>query len=329
MANFKVQYNLPSIKNTYNPLGTIAKENIIPIVHQNTLLGIEVEVENIPKSCTKLLSDIGGWFEVEDGSLRNCGREYVSLPTRSSDVQEQLEQLFSILPKDRVFSPRTSVHVHLNMRMFNKDKLFSLVLAYLATEKLLFNWVGRNRLKNIHCVPLQDTQYTNLLANYFIGKASSIAWCKYSALNFLPIKEQKGTIEFRHMYGTDDVPTLMQWVNYILCLKTFAYFTPPDGVIKTLSALNTNSLFGNFLEKIYGDHAKSLIVSSPNWMKDIEVGVSIAKELLFTRNEIKALRGSIKPTSPIVECFALPYQDYLKDKKKITNNVNDLFPEVQ
>ena len=49
-------------------------EGIYPFITQNALLGIEIEVENIPN----LVPLETYWSTHEDGSLRNCGKEFVS-----------------------------------------------------------------------------------------------------------------------------------------------------------------------------------------------------------------------------------------------------------
>ena len=110
-------FNLPQLgqasRNTYfKELGKEYKPTL-PIHNKNYIFGIEVEVEHVPNP---RIDGTTYWTMTTDGSLRNDGVEFVSLPIRMDQIEGALKQLQTNLPNDHEFSPRTSVHVHMNVR---------------------------------------------------------------------------------------------------------------------------------------------------------------------------------------------------------------------
>ena len=79
------------------------------------------------------------------------------------------------------------------------------------------------RRNNIHCVGLDQTilseNYKRAL-NYQRGK-----WSKYTALNILPLNKY-GTIEFRHLEGTDDIEKITAWLNTLENLWLYGQKNP-------------------------------------------------------------------------------------------------------
>lgn len=70
--------------------------------------------------------------------------------------------------------------------------------------------VDSSRRGNIHCVPLTET----FLCNYYSHNLNHMLtrWHKYTALNVLPLAKL-GTIEFRHLQGTDDTNLMETWLT--------------------------------------------------------------------------------------------------------------------
>lgn len=324
--NFKSIFQLSTL-NAFDPdSGMFEKvKNPIPVVHNTTLLGVEIEVEGL-QSMKHWPDELYCQYK-DDGSLRNCGKEFITYPTRSQDIQQVLEMIYTCIPPNASFSKRTSVHVHLNMRVFTKQQLFSLTLAYLITEKLLFNFVGQNRDQNIHCVPLQECSIMQNLQPFFTGKQRAPNWMKYSALNFCCL-QTLGTIEFRHMHGTRDIKKLMQWINFILSLKVYAYFNKPDIIIEQIKTLNTTSHYLPFLQSVYGEHTEELLKYSPNYMRDMEFGVSLAKELIDSNIEVQKLMNKIGPDSPVCLCYTNPYLQIKKSAQIDAAILDNVVKEV-
>ncbi len=221
---------------------------------KQTYLGIEIEVENVrdwfpPRSPY--------WTSTDDGSLRNHGVEFISHPIRAWRVEQAIVRLFSEVNEDFEFTERTSIHIHMNVRTLTVNQLQAFVATYLIFEKLLFDFVGQERAKNIFCVPLNETNYGSYLQSLFSSQRVVFNWSKYTALNLLPIRD-KGTVEFRHLHGTKDIKKIMQWINIILSLKMFALKNKPDYVWEKINSLNTSSTYQLFAQEVFGEDAELL-----------------------------------------------------------------------
>lgn len=241
------------------------------IVNKNYLFGIEVEVENI-----QVAKATGSyWHIVNDGSLRNRGYEYVSKPLKMKRVELALKELDAILPPTRDFSGRTSVHVHMNVRDITFEDLKSILLLYIVFERSIYRWIGHGRDKNIFCLPLYDTGYLNSLDTFLVSPHTAANnWNKYTGLNLAPLS-QKGTIEFRHMYGNLNIPLLMSWVNLLGSFKKYATNTTYEDVVRKVLELNTNSEYITFLNEVFGQYGDVLITH--NIKEDMEKAVQAIK----------------------------------------------------
>lgn len=174
------------------------------------LVGLECEVESV-----RSFPDGGfHYFSItEDGSLRNNGREFISVPLDVRDIVPEFQNLHARIEcgEDK-FSERTSIHVHVNCCYLEQDVVRNIVLLYALFEEVFFKMVEPSRRNNIHCVPLTETYLPSI---YRQGLGSLISrWHKYTALNILPLKKY-GTIEFRHMEGHDDPEKLRVWLDVI------------------------------------------------------------------------------------------------------------------
>ena len=170
--------------------------------------GVECEIESV-----KNKNDFEYFSATHDGSLRNEGVEFISTPLPKEDLVGSFKKLHAHLEyyeKAEAFSPRTSTHVHINCRTLDELAARQLVLFYALYEEFFFAMVNQDRRTNIHCVPLTETFLPQLYKNgiHIMTKQ----WHKYTALNVLPLATQ-GSIEFRHLQGTDDPELFNEWVS--------------------------------------------------------------------------------------------------------------------
>jgi hypothetical protein len=173
-------------------------------------VGLECEIESIvdhskiPQNCFTV---------VNDGSLRNNGYEYVSIPMTIDTATTSFRALHSTLVKGPdAFTNRTSIHVHANCLNLDMTEVRQIILLYALFEEAFFMMVSPARRNNIHCVALTETPLTSY---YKLDLSSLIGrWSKYTALNIKPLT-QYGTIEFRHMHGTSDLVLVTEWLNLI------------------------------------------------------------------------------------------------------------------
>ena len=127
------------------------------LVDHSKYIGIEIEVEQITRAFMQELSE-QLWFNTEDGSLRNNGREFVTPPIRGKQIIYSLDEFYRLLPDKADFSDRTSIHIHVNMRNATFEELFNVLMIYLVFEQMLYRFAGNTRYKNIFCVPIQETK---------------------------------------------------------------------------------------------------------------------------------------------------------------------------
>ena len=231
------------------------------VVDKAGLVGIEMEIENFSRE----VHSHPFWKTTTDGSLRNNGYEFVSVPLPGAIVEFALWRLFETFREYEQFpeySKRCSVHIHLNVRTLSVVQLQKLVILYLVFEKLLFNFVGNGRDKNIHCVPLLQSSILSRPSwgidfEQFFYVARSV-WMKYSALNLLPLFSQ-GTIEFRQMHGTNDMKKIMTWINLIYSLKLYSIRTPLDELIHSIDSLNSTSQYREFVTSVFKKISPALL----------------------------------------------------------------------
>lgn len=185
---------------------------------EDTICGIELEIEyadGLDYSKQHFRRDT-------DGSLRNNGYEFISHPLRLDTLLSALKGFIEnnegqFTPE--CYSDRTSTHVHVNVQSCTLDNIKSLVLYYSLVENVLFKYVGNYRQENIYCVPLNETLILQNISDTVnkITRNGARAWQKYTALNLIPIITY-GTVEFRHMHGTNDFEKLSKWIETVAYL---------------------------------------------------------------------------------------------------------------
>lgn len=269
-----------------------------------TLVGIEVEVENILTIDPNLT--LGFWKIDEDGSLRNNGREFISYPISSNYIQPALVHLFQCLNKDIDFSKRTSIHIHLNARTFDLENLASFLFTYLTMENILFKYADLNRRSNIFCVPLLETNLLDYPITDWKNRLFRIneTWHKYTALNLLPITEI-GTIEFRHMPGTSNLNKLFIWIALIQKLKLYSFKMNMKDVLKRITELNTNSQYHMFVQEVFGDYYHYL--DTTNLKMDMERGVTMVKSCGLNNDYHQVVCANRSPDSALYKAVLIEY----------------------
>lgn len=295
MTNLNSIYSYPPLNlaskkhKEYESNCTINYNN--PIKNNNVLIGIEIEVENIQER--PLLHYY--WYEKEDGSLRNYGVEYTSIPLTGNQIPYALSYLKEILEEDNVpsFSQRTSIHIHLNVRDYSWERVKSLLTLYAIFEKHFFNLAGTKREENIFCVPLYKCIQLSAINNL---ENNIKEWSKYSAINLGTISGTDickcfGTIEFRHLYGTLDISIILFWINSIIKLHEASNNYNFDTLKETILTLNTTSEYIQLYKNIFEETALINLVSK----HDFESCITTTKIALF--KDIINSKYKIKPDS--------------------------------
>lgn len=272
---------------TVEVAGTHVKTDITPVVNPDLVVGVELEIENFPLEIDGPLYNLS---IAEDGSLRNRGRELITYPIATKHLEHLLKQVVKGCRLGaRNYSDRCSTHVHANVQNLTLQQLKAIALIYQVSERLLFQFVGNERENNIFCVPWYQADVTRHMMSAIDGNALSVSrnWYKYTALNFQPVG-QKGTIEFRHLHGTCDVPLILTWVNLIGSIFKYATSNTYERVADEILALNTVSNYDGFAHQVFGGLTDVLFTH--NYRELLTLGVVDAKLLLL--NPPKAAKKS-------------------------------------
>lgn len=254
-------------------------------------IGIEVEVENI---FSDLKFNRKFWRERDDGSLRFGGIEYVSSPICGNEICYAVTNLFQHLPENANFSPRTSIHIHINVRNSTLNQILSLLIIYLVSERLLYKYAGLHRQSNLYCVPIQDTEIPNLLSRFLVNqnfKSLVQNWDKYTGLNIASIHEF-GTLEYRHMEGHRDIKRLFHWIDLLLHMHKYVIGQTFMDVFNELKLLNTTSAYEQFIRSVFKNLAHLIII--PDLQHDMEYAVSLIKMIKLPSDFLNQLTQLIK-----------------------------------
>lgn len=242
----------------------------VKLVDTEQVFGIEVEIENVTKPIPSSLNNVG-WGWTEDGSLRNAGQEFISLPMRGDSAVYSTIKLYEFLNKiGATCSPRTSVHMHVDMQSASIEQLWNTILLYMVFERVLYDFVGNDRDKNNFCIPLYCYPYTFDFITVFAASPAQAthSWLKYTGLNLKPLgtnpsKLGYGTIEFRHFSGSKDYNKVLTWVNIILSLVRTAKTNKFVDLYRTINSSSpqylTNVVFGDLASLFYQKPLQLLI----------------------------------------------------------------------
>jgi hypothetical protein len=269
-ANSKVidMYGLRQVQAHKFNLNQSLKEKIasLPKVESNHVIGIEVEVEAVQASGISLMN---AWYTEADGSLRNNGIEFITHPIEAMYAPFALNHLMNdYMTTQSCFSPRTSVHVHLNAQDMTHEQVLNLVIVYSLWERLLFQFAGRGRMKNVYCVPLTECSLLNNLVSK--GSFNERNWSKYTSLNLLPLGSH-GTLEFRHMHGSRDVEKLSTWINLICKLKDYVLKNDTKTIRSMVGSMDDGFPFEDLMKDVFGEFTKVLKYNSSDDIPYLEV----------------------------------------------------------
>lgn len=209
-------------------------------------IGMEIELEGYDVHHDQAWAQLDPlfWRQVEDGSLRNHGRELVSIPVAGKCIDYAIHEYEQWVKKNPVsWSVRTSIHVHCNVNTFTFDQLYYLTTLYAIYENLFFSLAHPNRKGNPFCFPLTSTSPD--VAHHITANN------KYCAYNTGPIERQL-TVEFRHMHGTDDCRLIRRWAQLICKLYRHAERTYNPKWRQDLLKVFENASYFELAKRMFG-----------------------------------------------------------------------------
>ena len=284
-------------------------------------IGIEVEVEGIGRMSGAIDKYI--WMTKADGSLRNNGCEFVTLPIAGRQVIYAVDNLFTNLPPTADFSERTSIHIHVNVREQTIGQILTLLMLYTVFEQLLFEFAGPQRKKNIFCVAIQETRYPYMIMNFLKNQSFIdliMSWKKYSGLN-LGIMRGLGTIEYRIMEGHSDPLRLLKWINILLRMHQYVRVVSFKQAYEEIRTLNTSSMYEQFVRNVFKSDADDLLKNVYNLQQLLEVGVSSAKTFGLPSEFLTSLTSKVSTDSLLLK------QLEVKEYPPVAKKSESLFSE--
>jgi hypothetical protein len=205
--------------------------------YSGPFLGIEIECEG------KKLFDapLSYWAAKQDGSLHpkagSNAIEYVFTKPLDRKMAEKalryLEKKLQEVKASLDDSPRTSVHVHINVSDLTIRQIYCIILLWIIFEDILVEFCGPDRKGNLFCLSAKDSEYFPRMLTEALERGNYRDRFRedyrYLACNVAALFKF-GSLEFRPMRGTVDVDTILNWVDMLLCIytKALTYDSPPE-----------------------------------------------------------------------------------------------------
>ena len=186
-------------------------------------IGLEFEVEGLEPYLTQYLSSSPNnllrlWTKDQDGSLRNGGVEFISVPLVGENIDYALHELescfqnlYKLAKRQPTSSIRTSIHVHVDVSEWGIVDVYRCMAFYALFEPLLFSLQPPERIMNPYCWEVTDMLPTS------VGIHSGM---KYCALNLAPIERQL-SVEFRHGAFNTEMRLNRRWIQVVCKLMKF------------------------------------------------------------------------------------------------------------
>ena len=279
------------------------------------MFGVEIECEG------RNLYPINNnyWKTERDGSLRgdfpNNACEWVmKKPLDLKGTLLAVKSLHTNQVKNNAvfdFSFRTSLHVHMNVSDLTFNQYMALIYAYLLVEEPLIKFCGEGRIGNRFCLRLQDAE--GLLDNIsYIGRVGVQAIpridpevVRYSAIN-IAATPKYGSLEFRGMHGTMDVPTITKWITALSNLRAFA--------VKCDNIQNVHDVFMKEEPLAFLNMAVGAGFEYPGAENDMRYSFSISMQLPYaTKLEVEEEEVKVVPAPKKLNRIVLEARDDLND----------------
>lgn len=203
------------------------------------LIGIELEVEGVHRGIPRGTHALA---MVQDGSLRD-GLEFISRPVSPLSAVHSHRSLMS-MPEAMDFraTPRTSTHVHVDVRRLTTAQLLNVLGVYCALEPLLMELCGPEREQCIYAIPWYKSHDIAKMARADLldGPTHMLSnYNKYSALNLQTVL-RLGTLEFRQAPAFLETADLARWIMTVLkVVRRGVHYTPDDTMARCLAGYNS------------------------------------------------------------------------------------------
>lgn len=253
----------------------------------DSCIGVEIEMETMN---TGLLDRLSRWSRVREGSIE--GWEIVLRePSYHDSLFLALNELVQLeeLETPTVFTERTSVHVHVDVRDMTAIQFMNFVTLAIMFEPVFYKYVAEHRSGNHFCWSTLDCQsiISKLVSVYkaisrgessmrdTLVSAFHLESTKYSGINLSSVPRY-GSLEFRMHEGTCSPQKIIRWINILMSLKNYAMDEgrTPLNILTTKEEVGIDSIFTAVLGSYRG------ILSYDGVDKDILKGIRSAQDFV-------------------------------------------------
>ena len=260
---------------------------------RNGMFGLEFEVEG--RRLPAKVPD--GWvIDPGEGSLRDGGLEYVmEAPKKFHAALSSIKKLTDTFEKQGtipVFSPRTSVHVHVNVQFMSAGQLSCMYLLSLIVEPIISKMCGDLRegnnfcMRGIDCEGILSTA-CKLITDPHFQHIPRDQNKRYGFTNPCSVR-RFGSLEYRGMQGTFDLKLIREWLTILENIQdASAYESPKD-----------------MLDNIYKTGLKEFLFEN-----------KLIPSLFFSKDQEEELFNRLKLGEEVL-FFFLAYKDSLEEKEE-------------
>lgn len=278
------------------------KQTLAPEGH----VGIEIEVEaHEPLPQTKKKP----WKYKGEGSLRLYGMEYFTDGPILCDENKfpSIKYLTDLLGKRKLVenSPRTSLHVHVNVSQYTPVQVWNAAVAYWLFENLLVKFCGpKTREGNLFCLRLTDAEAILRFVSDDIKISGGFSnlhadVVRYAGQNLSAVR-RFGSIEYRTMRGTNDPVLIDMWSSELHRMVDTAAtkFTSPVEVMDKYFKTDREEFLSLFFSKSF----VKILKENKGWVDLLDDNAGILCDMVYhtdwkkyTNNIIKAYKGVVHP----------------------------------
>lgn len=305
-------------------------------------LGLEIEIEDYKQvQVNKLLRTSSHWSSVEDHSLRNGIELVFSQALMGKQLTDAINEFYDNVS---TFSngPRTSIHVHVNMRQEEDtpESLRNLVVLYYMYEDAFFSIAQEERKWCSYCNPFEDSPPDVLTAvirgeslkeiRRQIVLAAEGRTNRYYGLNLLALARH-GTVEFRHMPCVKERERVVEWIQIIMELKAAATAMAEAGTgpFDLFTDVNLLSRLIDFMPK-FGHRFRELVPDAVAYRKlglasmyrsgDVRQSFGAVKGNATFNRYLEKILGSAAVASAKTK-KAFDYQDMMRIRDEMAREV--------
>jgi hypothetical protein len=242
-------------------------------------VGLELEVEakhELPSATPRC------WLAKPEGSLRGHAMEYVTDGPIKCDLDKfgKIKALTDLINDNKYQvdkeSPRTSLHVHVNVGQLTPVQMWTSATAYWLCERLLMKYCGADmREGNLFCLRLADADgVIKVSCKDLKGKqpfrSINTDKIRYSSQNLNAVPKF-GSIEYRGMRGVTDPVIIDTWSDELYKMVTSAKkYSDPADLLDKFANLDKK----DFLKSLFTNSFVDTLTQVPNWrqLMDADVG---------------------------------------------------------